>query len=167
MVDLTKASQEMLAQIVREAELYLDGQLKLALSADQRASVLSGAYSAGASAIVAGLIALSTSSLSRLTLYPILLGGAGTTVLFLVAAFCCIKSIAPVGFWLPGNEPKSWYSDVISGKQLKEALEEEAVHLQEKIEENSVVLKQNARVFLAGIWTSVCPSLRNKPPIGD
>lgn len=45
-------------EIVRGGEAYLDGQLRVATSADQRASSLAGVFSAAATALLAATVAL-------------------------------------------------------------------------------------------------------------
>lgn len=149
-MDWAKAKPEMVNKIVQEGEAYLSGQLKLATSADQRASMLAGVFTAAATAVIAGLLTLNTSDIPLGEKFPIYLGGGVAFVSFLAAASLCIMAIFPVGFWLPGNEPASWYGDVNSEKELTPALGEEAEHIQSKISENRAVLEKNAKRFRWG-----------------
>lgn len=71
-------------------------------------------------------------------------------ICFLVGAALCIAAIFPVGFWLPGNEPESWFGDVAAAKELDAALCEEAEHIQSKIAENRSVVAKNAQRFQWG-----------------
>lgn len=146
------AKPELLQQIVQEGETYLQGQLTLATSADQRAAVLGGIFAASGTALTATLIAaVSTNNVA----VSLLFGGAVSAALFLVAAGLCLLTALPVGFDLPGNEPKSWYGDVENGTEIHNALAEEAENYQEKIVDNRNVLKSNAVRFRLGAITGI------------
>ncbi len=156
-MDWKAADKEMTTRIVEEGQTYLDGQLRLATSADGRAAALAGVFTAAAAALMAGLIALTIASkLEFADKYPIYLGGGVAALLFLVAAAHCIAAILPIGFWLPGNEPSSWYGDIESKKAMAEALGEEAEHIQSKIDENRTVLNRNARLFKRAAILGIC-----------
>jgi len=74
-MDWSKAKPGLIQQIVREGECYLDGQLKLALSADQRGAILAGVFTAAATAVLALLIGLSISKdVAIVHRYPVFLG---------------------------------------------------------------------------------------------
>lgn len=147
-IDWTKTTPDVKERVVSEGFAYLDGQLKLATSADQRASVLAGVFTTAATAVLAGLVALSTaSSPSPIEKMAVYIGGGVTVTLFFAATGLAIAAIFPVGFWLPGNEPSSWYRDVETAKPLASALGEEAEHIQSKIDENRDVLGKNASRF--------------------
>jgi hypothetical protein len=150
-MDWSKASPEMIARVVDEGTAYSEGQLTLATSADQRASVLAGVFTAAGTAILAGLIALgAVSDIPHRVSFPIYLGGGFSVLLFLIAAAFCIAATLPVGFWLSGNEPQSWFRDVEAGKALPVAFGEEAEHIQDKIAENRQIIAANARRFKWG-----------------
>lgn len=150
-MDWTTADVKMTTRIVDEGQTYLEGQLKLATSADGRAASLTGVFTAAAAALSAGLIALAVAGQpAPASKYPIILGGGIAAILFLTAAAHCMMAILPAGFYLPGNEPSSWYGDIAAKKALAEALGEEAVHIQSKIEENREVLSRNAKLFRRG-----------------
>lgn len=156
-MDWTKAKPGVPENVSREGTVYLDAQLRLATSADQRAAVLAGIFTTASTALLAGLVALSTSSApGRL---PIFLGGGTAVVLFVAAAAFCIVAIFPVGFWLPGSEPKSWKTDVEEGKDLVASLGQAADHIQEKIEENRCVLDANAKRFKWGATLGIAAPL--------
>jgi len=150
-MDWSKAKPEVVHRVVSEGDVYLDGQLKLATSADQRSAVLAGVFTAAATALLAGIIALSAVKDTPLTVrYPIYVGGGAMVLLFLAAAAFCIAAVLPVGFWLPGSEPASWGRDIETGRELDASLLEEAQNLQAKIEDNRAVLRKNARRFVWG-----------------
>jgi hypothetical protein len=156
-MDWTNADRDMTSRIVDEGQTYLDGQLRLATSADGRAAALTGVFTAAAAALMAGLIALAVAAKpDAASKYPLFLGGGIAAGLFLIAAAHCMMAILPADFWLPGNEPKVWYDDIITKKAFVEALGEEAGYIQEKIEENRAVLKRNARLFRRGAIAGIC-----------
>jgi hypothetical protein len=57
-MDFSKIDDIFSREIVRGGEAYLDGQLKIATSADQRASSLAGVFIAATTAMVAASVAL-------------------------------------------------------------------------------------------------------------
>lgn len=132
---------------VGEGERYLSGQLTLATSADQRAAVLGGIFTAAGTAILAGLLAAYSPAT---TSNAILFSGIVVAGLFLLGAGLCISTALPVGFFLPGNEPAEWRADIESDRALIDALQEEADNYQLKIEDNRAVLKRNAERFKSG-----------------
>jgi len=152
MPNWSDADKDMVKHVAREAEMYLGGQVTLGTSADQRASVLGGVFMAAGTAIVAGLLGILSAGFMS---WSIIVGGSISAILLLVASGLCILATVPVGFWLPGNEPKSWYEDVDSNRPLLEAMGEEAEQIQEKIEENRKELKKNARRFKWGAFLGV------------
>ena len=141
------ANPDLVKEVLREGEVYLQGQLTLATSADQRAAVLGGIYTAAAAAIIAGLIAaLATGQISA----AISVGGILSAGLFLIAAGLCISTVLPADFYLPGNHPESWYEDIDANRDLLESLGEEAEHYQGSINKNRTFLKRNAGRFRWG-----------------
>lgn len=148
-MDLSKSTPETTREIVREAEIYLQGQLTLATSADQRASVMASVFTAAGAAIVAGLITL-FSSKTATDFGPVFAGGVVAATLFLAGAGLCVWATLPVAFDLPGNQPEAWEEDVKAGKPLDDSLAEQAEHYQGKIEDNRKALKRNAGRFRWG-----------------
>lgn len=153
MPNWTNVDLETVREVAREAEVYLHGQLNLAISADQRAAVLGGIYTAAGTAIVAGLIA--ASSLTEQLFW----GGFVSAAMFLVGAGLCVFTALPGGFYLPGNQPQSWYADIDDNKPLLEALGETAENSQEEIEHNRAFLQKNAKRFRLGAFLGVTAPL--------
>lgn len=93
-LDFSKIKSDFRKEIVREGTVYLDGQLRIATSADSRASGLAGIFTAAATALTAGIVitifnAAGTSLQSKL---PLMLGGASAAILILgrrCALHCC------------------------------------------------------------------------------
>ena len=151
-MDFSKISADFRKEIVREGTVYLDGQLKVATSADARASGLAGMFTAAATALTAGVvISIFNSAGAMLSArLPMMLGGGVAALFFLTAAVLCITAIRPVSFWLPGLAPENWSADVSSGRSLDDCLGERAQHIQEQIADNLKTISANARLFKWG-----------------
>ncbi|MCH7693245.1 MAG: hypothetical protein IID50_07360 [Proteobacteria bacterium] len=152
--DWSKANPDTIREIVREGETYLQDQLTLAISADQRASVMASVFAAAGAAIVAGLITLVSSDRVN-DFIPVFIGGAVAATLFLAGSGLCVWATLPVKFDLPGSQPKEWVEDVKAGKPLDDSLAEQAGHYQGKIEDNRKVLRQNAGRFQLGAISGI------------
>jgi hypothetical protein len=151
-LDFSKIKADFRKEIVREGTVFLDGQLKIATSADSRAAGLAGIFTAAATALTAGVvIAIFNSSGSPLNAkLPLMFGGGATALLFLTAAVLCIMAIQPVSFWLPGLAPENWDTDISSGRDLDDCLGERAAHIQQQISENLKTIEANAWRFRWG-----------------
>jgi hypothetical protein len=151
-MDFSKIKSDFRKEVVREGTVFLDGQLRIATSADARASGLAGIFTAAATAMTAGVvIAIFNSSGGTLSSrLPMMIGGACAAICFLAAAVLCIKAIQPVSFWLPGLAPENWVADVETGRELDDCLGERAHHIQEQITENITTIEKNARLFRWG-----------------
>lgn len=144
-----KVELELVKEILREGESYLQAQLSLALAADQRSSVVAGLFTAAAAAIIAGLITLASSEHPSHPL-AIYAGGTVSVTLLIAGASLCIWAARPVNFYVSGNEPKKWYKDVEAPRELRVLLGEQAQLYQEMIEDNNKALRRNSQLFLAG-----------------
>ena len=147
------ANPDLVKEVLREGEVYLQGQLTLATSADQRAAVLGGIYTAAAAAIIAGLIAaLATGQISA----AISVGGFFSAGLFLLGAGLCISTALPADFYLPGNHPESWYEDIDANRNILESLGEQTEYYQRAINGNRSFLKRNGSRF-QGVLVCIPP----------
>jgi hypothetical protein len=149
-MDFSKIDVEFGKEIVRGGEAYLDGMLRVATSADQRASGLAGMFTAAATALLAAVVALANPAWSVPGRIQLMVGGAASALAFFVGALLCLRTIMPVKFWLPGCEPHNWEPDVSAGKKLEACLGERAGHIQDQIAENINVIESNARWFRRG-----------------
>jgi hypothetical protein len=153
-----KADLETLKEIVRAAEAYLQSQLELAKSADQRGSTMASAFTLAGAALVAGLITLASTpadATEHLMRVPVYVGGVVAALMFLGGAFVCVRATMPVEFWLPGNEPENWRDDVHKERTLKEMLGDQADNYQRHIGKNDGALRRNARWFKWGATLGV------------
>jgi hypothetical protein len=139
--------------ILRQGELYLDGQSRLALAADQRALSAASIFSGFAAVVLATTLAYweQTGSLD------LLLAGLMTMGLMLIGAFSSMGAAWPVGFALPGNEPKQWWP--LRNEPLNTNLGGETENYQKLIDMNFSILVTNARWLKVGLAFGVTAPL--------
>jgi hypothetical protein len=125
-MDFSKIDDIFSREIIRGGEAYLDGMLRVATSADQRASSLAGMFTAGATALLAAAVALANPAWNVPNKLALVLGAAATAIMFLIGAVTCLRTVMPVSFWLPGCEPHNWESDVAAGKELHDCFGEKS-----------------------------------------
>lgn len=159
-MDWSTANKEILERVVEEGESYLRGQLTLATSADQRAAALAAVFTAAATALIAGILALTTTSPPHLRdHFPIYIGGGIASLCFLIAAGFCIAAVFPTNFFLPGNQPENWHGDIEAKKAIEVSLAEETQHIQGKIEFNRACIARNATRFKRGAILGIAAPL--------
>lgn len=153
---LSKADGSILKEIVREAESFLDSQLRAGLAADQRAMTFAGILGAVLSFSVAGTVTL---LVNRFDLWP-----AGIPIGILVASLCvalfnAIYAARPIPFQYCGNDPKSFVVDIEKGKQIEVILAEQASFYSRDIKMNSTALDQNHsylwRALMWALWGTI------------
>ncbi len=136
-LDWSQVEKDMRLHIVENAKTYIETQIGLATAADQRAAALAGAFTAAGTALIAGLIAFGTASVSSPEhKYPIFIGGSVAAASFVLAGLLCVMAIMPVEVYLPGGQPQDWYDDIRAKVTYDACLEEEATILQDKISYN-------------------------------
>src|SRR5262249_48058342 len=116
---------EIIKEIVREAEAYLDGQVTLATSADQRASVMASVFAAAGTAIAAALMTVAAQQHDN-DYTPIFAGGGAAAGMFILGAVFCVMATMPSDFHLPGSQPTNWKHDLAKNTPLSQALAEQA-----------------------------------------
>jgi hypothetical protein len=151
-MDFSTIKDDFATEINRSAEAYLAGQLQIATSADQRASVMASVFAAAGAALFAGTMTIAASIDIPSS---VKLGGFLAGLCFLIGAAFCVTATMPVLFWLPGAEPNSWKEDVEKGRELKACLGEQAKFFQKHIEKNDEIIKRNARWFKLGAMIGI------------
>ena len=154
--DWKSGDKDLIQEALRQADLRIENQVRLAISADQRAAVLAAIYTAASTVLAAGII---TMVADGHIIWPIITGGGIAAVLFFIGAASCIYTSRPVNFHVAGNDPKNWYNDINEGKDLKVALGEVAQHLQEGISENRKIIERNAKFYWAGARLGIAAPL--------
>lgn len=128
---------EVLAEVVREAERRLDAQLQIATAADQRALTFAGFQIAAATGSLAGGVALMAARQPDLVLAAMAFTFA---LVLLLACLFAMATVWPRKFSIPGNEPANWLPEEWrwpdKGFALEAARVEQASCLQECIEKN-------------------------------
>jgi hypothetical protein len=139
---LADADEATLREIVREAESYLDAQLKSGLEADKRAMTLAAILAAVISFMVGGTASMIA---AEVPIWP-QISGVFILVGFLIAAlFAAIHAARPTPFGYVGNDPKFWVADVANKKPLKVSLAEQASFYSRDISANADCLDENHR----------------------
>jgi hypothetical protein len=140
------AKPDVVEEVVRDAQKYLEGQLSLATSADQRAAVMASIFAAAGTGLVAGLAA---GNPDRSLFY----GGLLAAALFLIGSGLCALATLPADFYLPGSQPDSWEEELKEGTEPGAALRDQVVNSQTKINRNGALLIANSKKFK---WGAVC-----------
>ena len=154
--DWSPVERDMRLHIVQNAATYLDGQIGLATAADQRASTLAGVFAAAGTALIAAVVAFATTTITGLTHpYLMIMAALVCAFCFLVAGFLCMASALPVDMYLPGTQPEDWYGDVAAARKYDDCLASEAEIVQEKINDNRLIIKRNARLYKFGILLGI------------
>lgn len=145
---LSAASEDMLREIVREAEVHLASQQAVALAADQRAMTLTGFLTATVVVMVgAGAsFALAAEPNKALAIICILVATA-----LLLAAGIAVLSAAPSKFDFAGSSPTDWLDDIDAGLTLKDAMAAQCVNYSEMTDDNHVRMAKNGRT----LWWSI------------
>jgi hypothetical protein len=146
-----KSDKKMLDEILRQAELFLQAQLTIALASDQRSLVFSSVIAGLVTILIGGGISILTQNPhSEFVIIPFI-----PMLLFLIVAMIIgLFSSRPIKFRVVGNNPKQWVDDINEGKSLHTAKAETAALYWRAIEENHQSLATNARLLRFALrWT--------------
>jgi hypothetical protein len=135
-MDFEKAPDDVLTEIVRQAEARLAVQTQFALAADQRALSLTNLYGSMTVALMAGAIAAIAEGLR-----PIALAAAGAGLMTFLATVMVALSARPSPFATVGNDPANWLEDIASGRSLHEARADTARIYEEALKKNRTRMK--------------------------
>lgn len=149
-MDWSNAKPGIEEKIVEEGNRLLESQLAVATSADQRAAVLAAVFTAAATAILAGIVTIANSETLIVNKTAVYVGSYAACGMFFLASILCILAVMPVGFYLPGTEPKLWVADLTQGKEVSMALRELCDNIQSNIADNLKVITRNAGRFAWG-----------------
>lgn len=138
----TLPSVDMAREVVRLAELYLDGTLRLAIAADSRAMQLSGLTATAATALFGVGVTYASHNHAKDVVGGIAAICAGAV--FYVAAWCALRAASPRPFNVVGNLPSSWRPDELRSA-LPTVLLSQAEVYELEIQENLATLIANAK----------------------
>jgi hypothetical protein len=155
---------DVLDEIVREGELFLQAQFGAASASDQRGMAWAGFMVAAATAALAAAASLVVSG-GHTLLAITSLAGAG---MLLVSTFLAAKAVRPHKFAFPGNCPEnwlpsSWHGHGVNTLDMKQARLEQAHTLQRQIDDNAVwaekvgkLLQQSMDVAMSTVLLAGC-----------
>jgi hypothetical protein len=147
-MDLSKAKESVVREILRLAELHLSSQLTVVSAAAQRASGLAGIFGAMATALAATTLAAYA---GKTVEGALLLAGATVASLTYTGCVLCALAASSTKFHVAGNEPRNWWPDDVYDGPIIEALVGETENYQMAIDFNVGVLSRNAIYIRWGI----------------
>ena len=153
-LEWSQANSEMAKVILKQGELLLDAQLKIALAADQRSMVSAGICAAFAGAITTAIVA----NYSQYRAVDIATSGGVIAVGLLISAALFLFCARPTNFKTVGNEPIKWW-EVRNDQNLAVAIGGECENYQRNIESNNALLKNNAWRYWFGVKIAMCTPL--------
>ena len=136
---LAKSELKILREIIRQAESYLDSQLRTALASDQRATAFVTALSSAITVLMGATATLVISG----SKYQVLSLPLVPLIVYLFSAlWFATQTCKPDKFEYCGNSPDNWLEDVEANKPIERCLAEQAVHYAEMISSNDKVLSR-------------------------
>jgi hypothetical protein len=146
-LDTRCVPEDVVKELIRQAEMRQEAIFRAALGMDQRASILAGGFAAAAGAIAAAAMTLGSAPVTlRL---PALLAA----VLLAIAAGFCAFACRPQPFRFPGNPPNDWAKDpaYMQDNTLNEILLAHAARLQLWMHLNEKRQQANGRYLIIGL----------------
>ncbi len=131
-------------EFYRQAEIYLQSTVQIALAADARASTLTGIF--GAATVALLVLAANVANKSPIDAPLIASVIVGAVFLIIAAVFCAIAA-RPVEYFIPGYEPKRLYQAASSERHIKL---EAASDMQIRIDRNRKTLRSAAMLLSIG-----------------
>ena len=151
----------MLREIIREAEIFLDSQLRAGLASDQRAITFASIVAAATAVLLGAVVTIAATNAAALNiaiaLVPVIL-------CFMISLACAFLVSRPTKFYYGGSSPRHWLEDVTQKRSLPVALAGQAKLYAEGISKNSRLLTGNAwlmrfalfwagaGLMVSGIW---------------
>lgn len=139
---LSAADKDTLAEIIRQAEIFLDAQLQSGIAADQRATTFASIMFAVIAVALGAYVtaAFSTSGPGNIgwIVFPSTLG-------LLVSATLATHSSRPVPFYYAGSNPRHWRDDVLTKAAHSTAMAGQAKLYAKGIVANTKTLQSNSR----------------------
>ena len=143
---LEEASPDILAEIMRQAELRLENQSELARAVDQRALTLAGIAGAFAAATTAKAFEdwITQPLLAQLSV------GVGASLL--LSMLFAVLAARPANLYVTGNLPSSWIEDVKAKRSLATCLAETATLYDRYIRANDRRLRGRGVFLRISLW---------------
>jgi hypothetical protein len=141
-MEFEKAPEDLLSEIVRQAEARLAVQTQFALAADQRALSLTNLYGSMTVALLAGAIAALSEGFR-----PIAFAAAGAGTMTFIATVLVALATRPSAFATVGNDPANWLEDIAAGRSLHDARADTARVYDEALKKNRSRMKAQTRLI--------------------
>lgn len=133
-----------LREVLREGEIYLEDQLKIAIASDSRAMAFAAASSNIAIALIgAAAYAFHQKTYGVIVAWALAFGALG----YFACALTAFASTRSSTFFYRGNDPSEWYSDIASARDLDDSLEEMLKFYADNISNNAHVIYKSHKFF--------------------
>jgi hypothetical protein len=142
--DFSNVPDEALNEFHRQAELWLEGTIKIAIAADGRATTSTGILSAATGALVVLAANLASSAAPNRALLAAVIVAA---LCLLIAAGFCATAARPIDFYVSGYEPKNLHPAAATEQHIKRV---SAADIQFRIDSNKRALAQAAKALRRG-----------------
>ena len=136
--ELANADEQMIREIVRQAESFLSAQLQSGLAADLRSMTMAAILAAVLSFLVGGTASLIAAEID-LGLHLITI--SELVLVFGVALIFAILAASPTKFDYAGSNPKHWVSDIENRHSFVRAMAGQAAQYADGISDNSRILR--------------------------
>jgi hypothetical protein len=143
------ADLDILKEVVRLSEKYLDAQLSIIAALSQRAAAITGMFGAGALAMVAVLVTVLNAQRPDATLLIYGLAMIPPAAMFVGCVYCALAASAGT-FHPAGSDPLRWKGNTAK-KHLNEALVGQLNNYQSYITGNAAIIARHARHFQRGL----------------
>ena len=142
--DFTEVDDQAIKEFHRQAELALEGTVKLAIAADSRATTSTSILSAA----TAGSLVVSANLAGAEHPHAVLIGSivSASFCLLLAAAYCALAS-RPIDFYVTGYEPDLLFPAAVSDNHIRRV---STADIQMRIDANRVALKSAAETLRRG-----------------
>jgi hypothetical protein len=148
-LDWKSVDPEMARQILALGQAHLEAQLKTALAGDARATAMAGLYVTLALAVIAAALGYWQTADSL----EALLAGIASAAVLLIAAAQAGWAARPVGFFLPGTPPATWFKD--RRKDLMETIGGQAEIDDRDIRRNATRMAEGGRAIKRAFYLSL------------
>ena len=140
------AEENLLGEMIRQAEARLSAQLTCALASDQRSMSFASVLATLAVGLFAGGVSLAhdQKAMAVVTIT--------VSLIVALASALIVWGARPIPFCLLGNMPQSFIQDIKNNKPINEIKSEIIIHYNEMIEENEKNMSKNSKLFKIGIF---------------
>jgi len=143
------ADLDILKEVIRLSEKYLDAQLSIIAALSQRAATIAGMFGAGSLAMVAVIVTVLNAQRPNATLLVYGVAMTPPSAMFAGCVLCALAASAGT-FQPAGSDPQKWKGNKAK-KHLNEALVGQLNNYQNYITGNAAIIARHARNFRRGL----------------